>query len=83
MSNDPQDFSLKYDGQVLVIHLVMNTDQDPHRLMDRIKRLARGPRLDAIVAWVEGYSGEDGAKVWKEIQKTVVEVSADPRTKPW
>ena len=83
MTIDPQDFSLKYDGKVLILHVVINTDQDPHRLMDLVKRLVRGPRLDALVAWIEGYTGDDGKKVWDEIQKFVVEASADPKATPW
>jgi hypothetical protein len=80
---DQHDFSLKYDGKVLVLHIVMNTDQDPNRLMDRIKRLARGPRLDALVAWIEGYDGDAGRQVWDEVQKIAVQAHADPKAKPW
>ena len=81
--SEPQDFTLKYDGKVLMLHICINTDQDPHRLVEIIKRRIRGPRLDAMVCWVEGYTGEDGAKVWDEIQRVVTKASASPNVKPW
>ena len=80
---DEQDFSLKYDGKVLMIHICINTDQDPNKLAKNIQRIARGPRLDALVCWVEGYNGEDAAKVWAEIQRVIVKASASPNTTPY
>ena len=78
MSDVVQDMSLKYEGKVLMFHIALNTDQDPYQLLKALRRVLRGPRLDAMTCWIEGYTGEEGAKVWAEIQKVVVKASADP-----
>ena len=83
MSDQVQDFELKYEGNVVIVHLVINTDQDLQKLSKNLQRIAKGPRLDAYVCWGEQYIGEEGAKVWKEIQKFVTKVAADPKSKPF
>jgi hypothetical protein len=59
---ESQDFELKYDGRVLVVTIIINTDQDPDKLARNIQRVAKGPRLDALVCTgrrVLGRRGED------------------------
>jgi hypothetical protein len=70
-------------GDVAAFRLVVNTDFDPWKLSENIKRAARGPRLDAVLCLVVQYVGEDGKKVWDLIQGTVQEAAADPRAKPF
>ncbi len=69
--------------EVVAIRLVVNTDFDPWKISENIKRAARGPRLDAVLCLVVQYVGEDGRKVWDLIQTTVQKASADPRAKPF
>jgi hypothetical protein len=69
--------------EVLAIRMIVNTDSDPWKLSENIKRAARGPRLDAVLCLVVQYAGEDGRKVWDLIQTTVQQAAADPRGKPF
>lgn len=83
MTDQIQDFELKYDNNVLVLHIVINTNQDARKLAKNIQRIAKGPRLDALVCWVEQYSGDNGRKVWEEIQRLAVKAAANPNSKPY
>lgn len=77
----PQDLELKYNGRVLVVTLVINTEQDAEKMMKNIFRIARGPRLDAVLVQIEGYSGENGKDIWDQVQKEAVEIIANPNSK--
>jgi hypothetical protein len=68
---------------VVAMRLVVNTDSDPWKLSENIKRAARGPRLDAVLCLVVQYVGEDGRKVWDLIQETARKAAVDPRAKPF
>jgi hypothetical protein len=72
--------TLQHGSRVLVFHLFVNTDADAYHIHKAILRIARGPRLDATVCWIELYEGEDGRKVWSEIQKMSTKIAADPRS---
>lgn len=69
--------------EVVAIRLVINTDSDPWKLSENVKRAARGPRLDAVLCLVVQYIGEDGRKVWGLIQETARKAAVDPRAKPF
>lgn len=56
MSIELQDFQLKYAGAVLMIHVYVRAQQDLPKLQKNVLRAARGPRLDALTAWMELYS---------------------------
>lgn len=56
MSIDTHDFQLKYDGIVLMIHLYIRANQDISKLQRNVVRAAKGPRLDACVAWTKTYT---------------------------
>jgi hypothetical protein len=75
-----QDMSLKYGGKVLVIHIVLNTDQDHYHLAKSLRRAARGPHLDALLMWIEGYDGEAGREAWTLMQTTTTKIAADSRS---
>jgi hypothetical protein len=80
IKNDPV---LRYEGKLLVFHLFVNTDRNPYHIHKAILRVARGPRLDACVAWSELYEGENGRKVWSTIQKAAVKTLSSPNTRPF
>ena len=61
----PQNFDLRFDNRVLAFHAFVNTDRDPSQLGKQMKRAAKGPRLDASAAWIEGY--DDGREVWDKM----------------
>lgn len=50
-------------------------------MMKNIFRIARGPRLDAVLVQIEGYSGENGKDIWDQVQKEAVEIIANPNSK--
>jgi hypothetical protein len=77
------DSVLRYDGRLLVFHIYVNTDQDPHHIHKAILRIARGPRLDICVAWTELHEGEPARELWATLQKVNTKVQADPNAKPF
>ena len=77
--HDVQDMSLKYDGRVLVITAVVNTETDPYDIQKRLNRALRGGRLDAVMVKIEGYSGEAGAVAWRAAQAVTTKVAAHPQ----
>jgi hypothetical protein len=80
---EPLDMQLKHDGKVIIVHIVINTDRNHYHLAKELRRVARGPRLDALLMWIEGYDGEGGEAVWKEMQKVAVKMAADPKATPF
>lgn len=52
MPIESQDFQLKYAGTVLMIHVYIRAQQDLPKLQKNVLRAARGPRRDAITAWM-------------------------------
>lgn len=62
---EQHDMDLRYDDRVLGFHAFVNTDRDPHQLARDFQRVAKGPKLDASTAWLEGYN--DGAEVWAQM----------------
>lgn len=66
--------------QVLAIHLFVNTDADPYHIHKVILRIARGERLDPVVAWTEIYEGEAGCEIWAMCQGMAKRAAADPRS---
>lgn len=67
MSMEPQDFQLKYAGTVLIIHIYVRARQDLSKLQKNVLRATRGPRLDALTAWMELYP--PGRKLGIEAEK--------------
>lgn len=59
---ETQDLELRYDDRVLGFHAFINTDRDYNKLALDIQRAAKGPKIDASIAWLEGYN--DGAAAW-------------------
>jgi hypothetical protein len=59
------DMDLRYDDRVLGFHAFINTDRDHHQLARDLQRVAKGPKLDASTAWLEGY--DDGAEIWAQM----------------
>jgi hypothetical protein len=78
-----EEFLRSSTRDVIVFHLCINTDADPRRLNENIKRSARGPRFDDVVSVIELYDGEEGHKVWNVIQQVVREAHADPGATPF
>lgn len=76
---DVQDMTLKYDGRVLVVTAVVNTETDPYDIRKSVNRALRGDRLDAVLVKIEGYSGEAGAVAWKAAQAVVTQIAAHPK----
>lgn len=74
-------FEGHYGGRVLAFHIVVNTDAEAYHIHKVILKEARGRRLDACVCWAEEFVGDDGVKVWTEIQKMAVEAAADPQSR--
>jgi hypothetical protein len=70
--------SLKYDGRVLVVTAVVNTETPPYDIQKRVNRALRGDRLDAVIVKIEGYSGEAGAIAWKAAQTVATKIAAHP-----
>jgi hypothetical protein len=62
---ETQDFDLRYDDRVLAFHAYINTDRDPNVLGPTLQRTARGEKLEAQAAWLEGW--RDGADVWDRV----------------
>jgi hypothetical protein len=77
--SDVQDMTLKYDGRVLVVTAVVNTETDPYDIQKRVNRALRGDRLDAVIVKMEGYSGEAGAVAWKAAQAVSTKIAAHPK----
>lgn len=71
---------LRHDGRVLLVTLVINTAADPYQLAKSLKRVAAGERLDAHICQLEGYTGAEGAKVWKVVQE--ISAKAKLQAKP-
>ena len=67
MTVDLQDFQLKYDDTVLVIHAYVRANQDLEKLQKSVIRAAKGPRLDAIAMWTELH--RPGRKLGAEAEK--------------
>jgi hypothetical protein len=76
--SDVHDMTLKYDGRVLVVTAVVNTEADPYDIRKRVNRALRGERLDAVLVKIEGYSGEAGAVAWRAAQAVTTKVAAHP-----
>lgn len=76
---DVQDMSLKYDGRVLVVTAVVNTETPPYDIQKRVNRALRGDRLDAVIVKIEGYSGEAGAVAWRAAQTVATKIAAHPK----
>lgn len=74
-----QDMTLKYDGRVLVVTAVVNTETSPYDIQKRVNRALRGDRLDAVLVKIEGYSGEAGAVAWKAAQAVSTKIAAHPK----
>lgn len=68
---------------VTVFHLCINTDTDPRRLTENIRRAARGPRLDDVESVTELYEGDEGRKVWDAIQQVVRQAHASSNGRPY
>ncbi len=79
MSTQAQDMTLKYDGRVIVVTAVVNTEADPYDLQKRVNRALRGDRLDAVIVKIEGYSGEAGVVAWKAAQMVATKIAAHPK----
>lgn len=60
-----EDFDLRFDDRVLMFHCYVNTDRENEPLAKKVQRIAKGPRLDASVMWLEGYG--DGREAWAEM----------------
>lgn len=73
-----EKFLQNSERDVVVFHLCVNTNTDPCKLGENIRRAARGPRLDDVVSVVEIYDGHNGSKVWDNIQQVVRRAHADP-----
>ena len=78
-----EEFLRTSTGEVVALHLFVNTDTDPRKLGENVMRAARGPRFDDVTCVVEHYEGENGRKVWGVIQGVVKKVSADPTARPF
>lgn len=74
-----QDMTLKYDGRVLVVTAVVNTETDPYEIKKRLNRVLRGDRLDAVLVKIEGYSGKAGETAWKAAQAVTAKIAAHPK----
>lgn len=71
------DFPLAYDGKIFVYRVYLNTEVDPYDARRAVRRVARGPRLDAFVLVSGVASGDVGAALWRTVQDVVV-ASASP-----
>ena len=71
MPIDQHDMSAKYDGRVIKVEIYVNTDEEHYALLKRIRRAARGDRLNATLMALSVYEGEEGKKVWDVIQKLI------------
>lgn len=65
-----------------MLHLCIDTDRDPHGILQAVRDAARGSTGDACVVWVEGYGGEDARRLWAQIQGIVAGMSAHPGSRP-
>jgi len=78
-----ETFLQKSPTDVTVFHLCINTDTDPRRLTENIRRAARGPRFDDVESITELYEGDEGRKVWDSIQQIVRQAHASPNGRPY
>ena len=78
-----EEFLRNSKTDVVVFHLCINTDTDPRKLGENIRRVARGPRFDDVTCVIEHYDGDNGRKVWDIIQQVVRRANADPAAKPF
>ena len=62
MTIETQDFQLKHDGAVLIVHVYIRATQDVTKLQKQVIRAAKGPRLDAIAVWMEVHAPGDPVK---------------------
>jgi len=65
---EKQDMTMKYGGRVVKVELYVNSEEEHYHLLKRIKRAARGERMNAALILLSVYEGEEGQKVWKVIQ---------------
>jgi len=64
--------SIAHGGQVSVFRLYVNTTRDLYDVRKAVLRVARGPRLDAVILLSGVAHGEEGERLWRIVQDTVV-----------
>jgi len=68
---------------IVVFHLCINTDTDPQKLTENIRRAARGPRFDDLESVTELYEGDEGRKIWDLIQQIARQAHINPNSRPY
>lgn len=73
------DMSTKYDGRVVRLDVIINTDEDVQEIVGRIAKAARGQQRNASMVGANIFTGDDGRKVWAAVRGLSVTAAADPR----
>jgi hypothetical protein len=79
--NVPNAFTLRYERRVLAFHIYVNTESEGYHIHKRILQIAKGPNQDACLCWTESFVGENGEKIWGELQQIATKVAANPNSK--
>lgn len=67
---EPQDFTLKYDGRVLFIHVCVSRDANAAgAIMEAVVAECRGPDRHASVCWAERFDREEAKDVGSEVKR--------------
>lgn len=79
-----QDLGARYGGRLAIITIYVNTDEDFHKLGARIRKAARGQKLNAARVQIEGYeAGPDAIKAWEAIAAAMAKEMAHPKAVPF
>ena len=84
MADKLHDLAARYGGRFAVITVYVNTDEDFHKLGKRVRKAARGMKLNAARVQVAGYeAGPEALKGWGLVAQAMAAEMADPRAVPF
>lgn len=73
----PQDMTVKYDGRTLTVTLIVNTDEDPAMLAERLTSSARGEKNNMVISGVGITTGPEAIAHWNELKKILAKSGVD------
>lgn len=79
-----QDLGARYGGRLAIITIYVNTDEDFHKLGARIRKAARGQKLNAARVQIQGLeAGPDATEAWEMIAAAMAKEMAHPNAVPF
>lgn len=83
VGNNPftADMELRHDGKVLVLTVVVNSNEKPEEVVARVSKAARGQLRNAVHVELRGYGGADALAIWQEVQRSALQTATNPKSK--